>query len=297
MIDISIIVISYNTKNLLEECLLSISKNITSRLTHEIIVVDNASGDNSAEMVRRNFPKVILIANKKNIGYAKGNNLGVKKAKGRYILFLNADTLIYPKTIKTMVNFIDSRADIGAATCRVELINGELDDSCHRGFPTPFAAFCYFSGLSKLFPKVKLFSGYTKTYMDLNKIHEVDSCSGAFMIVRRKSGQEISWWDEDYFWYGEDLDFCFKLKERGWKIYFVPHVKILHYKGVSGGIKKISKHLTIATNNTIVRVTNARFNAMKIFYKKHYENKYPKFITWLVIWGIRIKRWLTLTTL
>lgn len=294
MIDLSIIILSYNTKELLRECLLSIRHNKPRAINYEVIVVDNASVDSSAEMVRKEFPDVMLIANAKNLGFSAGNNVGIPKAKGRYVLFLNPDTLVYSKTLETMVKFMDKNLDVGAATCKVLLKNGRLDDSCHRGFPTPWRAFCHFSGLSKIFPKLALFSGYNLTYKSLSSIHEIDSCSGAFMIVRQKAGKEVGWWDEDYFWYGEDLDFCYRLKGRGWKIYFVPTVKILHYKGASSGIKKISKHLTRATLETRRRATNARFSAMKIFYRKHYMDKYPRIITRLVFLGINLKWWFTL---
>ncbi len=305
MIDLSIIILSYNTKELLRECLFSISGSGLESNNLEIIVIDNASSDSSAEMVKKEFKDVTLVANKNNIGYAKGNNQGVKKATGRYLLFLNADTVVYPKTLETMVKFMDQYKDAGAATCRVELPTGALDDSCHRGFPTPWRSFCHFSGLGRLFSKIPLFSGYSLSYLSLNNIHEIDSCSGAFMIVRREAGEGIKWWDEEFFWYGDDLDFCYRLKKQapsvnsgqGWKVYFVPTVKILHYKGVSGGIKKISRHLTTATDETVIRATNARFMAMKIFYKKHYDKKYPKLLTWFIMQGINLKWWFTLRRL
>lgn len=297
MIDLSIIVLSFNTKELLRECLASIKKNAGSALNYELIVVDNASSDESAQMIREEFKDAILIANKKNLGYARGNNEGVKIARGRYILFLNADTYVYAKTLETMVAFMDEHKDAGAATCRIELPNGKLDDSCHRGFPTPWRAFCHFVGFSRIFPRSRIFAGYSMGWEDLSKTHRIDSCSGAFMIVRRSAGEQINWWDEDFFWYGDDLDFCYSLDEKGWKVYFVPTVKILHYKGVSGGIKNISQHLTRATKETRLRVTNARFEAMKIFYQKHYIGKYPKIVTWLIMHGINLKLRLALLSL
>lgn len=296
-IDLSIIVLSFNTKELLRECLASIKKNAPPTLRSELIVVDNASIDGSADVVRSEFPKITLIENKENVGYTKGNNMAIKKAKGRYVLFLNTDTVVHKNTLETMVDFMDEYKDAGTATCRVELPNGKLDDSCHRGFPTPWRALLHFTGLSKLFPNSMLLNGYHLGWRDLNKIHQIDSCSGAFMIVRRSAGEEVGWWDEDFFWYGDDLDFCYRLKKKGWKVYFVPTVKILHYKGVSGGIKSISQHLTRATRQTRLRATKARFEAMKIFYQKHYMNKYPKPITWLVIQGIEFKLTLALKKL
>lgn len=285
---LSVVIVSYNTKEFLKECLLSIAD---SQLTAiEIIVVDNASEDGTVEEVQSNNVKLKIIQNEKNLGYAKANNIGVREAKGDYILFLNPDTLVNKDAIKKMVAFISNHKDVGAVTCRVNLPNGNLDDSCHRGFPTPWNAFCYFSGLSRIFPRSRIFAGYSLGWMDLSKTHEIDSCAGAFMIVRRKAGEEINWWDEDFFWYGEDLDFCYRLKEKGWKIYFVPGASILHYKGISGGIKGHSKHLSTATRETKTRAINARFEAMELFYKKHYENKYPSFVTWFVSQAIKLKR-------
>lgn len=294
MVDLSIIILSYNTKELLRECLLSIKRYEMRNMRYEIIVVDNASSDGSAELVEKEFSDVTLIANKKNVGYSTGNNQGVKSTKGRYILFLNADTVVYKGTLEAMILFMDEHKKAAAATCWVQLPTEKLDDSCHRGFPTPWRSFCHFAGLPKLFPTSSLFAGYSMGNLDLSTTHEIDSCSGAFMIVRREVGEEIGWWDEDFFWYGDDLDFCYRLKEKGWKVYFVPTVKILHYKGVSGGIKDISKHLTVATRETIIRATNARFIAMKIFYRKHYSKVYPRFVESLVMLAIDLKWWLTL---
>lgn len=299
MIDVSIIIVSYNTKDILVECLTSLSENISEKLSYEVIVVDNNSSDGTGERInlacrqagKQEFrmKNITLIENKENLGFSKANNIAIKEAKGKYILFLNSDTVMYKGTVETMARFMNEHKDAGAATCRVDMPDGKLDDASHRGFPTPWNAFCHFSGLSKVFPKTQLFGGYNLTWMDMGKTHEIDACAGAFMIIRRVAGEQIGWWDEDYFFYGEDLDFCYMLKQHGWKVYFVPEVSILHYKGVSGGIKKISAEKTKANRETKLRVTKARFEAMRIFYRKHYEKKYPTFITWLVMQGINIK--------
>lgn len=289
MIDLSIVIVSFNTKELLRECLESIYKN-TKDLSFEIVVVDNNSKDGSSEMVSKEFKDVVLIENKENLGFSKANNVGVKKTSGTYVLFLNSDTLVYKETLKTMVEFMDKEKNAGAATCKLTLPTGQIDDASHRGFPTPWNSFSHFSGLSKVFPKSKLFGGYNLTYLDLNKTHEIDALAGAFMLVRRRAGEEVNWWDEDYFFYGEDLDFCYMLKKKGWKIYFVPEVSIFHYKGVSGGIKKISKDVSTADETTKNRATTERFKAMRIFYKKHYENEYPFIVNKLVYLGIFLKQ-------
>ncbi len=296
-IDVSIIIVSYNTVDFLRNCLQSVKHNISDKITYEVIVVDNASSDTSVEMVRKEFPDVKLIANKTNDGFSKANNLGVPFAKGRYVLFLNSDTIVNKNTLETMVEFMDNHLDAGASTCFLRMSNGELDDASHRGFPTPWNAICHFSGLSALFPHSMIFNGYHMAWKDLDKVHEIDTLAGAFMLVRREAGEQVKWWDEDYFFYGEDIDFCFELKQHGWKIYFVPTVEILHYKGVSGGIKKESQTITKASLETRIQATKARFDAMKIFYKKNYVGKYPSLLTSLVLKGIEVRKKLALRKL
>ena len=289
MIDLSIVIVSYNTKDFLKKCIESV-QDTSKNFTYEIIVVDNASSDGSSKMVSENFKDVTLIANKQNLGFSKANNLGVKKTSGRYVLFLNSDTLVFENTLRLMIEFMDSEKNAGAATCKVIMPDERIDDASHRGFPTPWNSFSHFSGLSKIFGKTKLFGGYNLGYLDFNKTHEIDALAGAFMLVRRDAGEQVSWWDEDYFFYGEDLDFCYKLKQMGWKIYYVPSVSILHYKGISGGIKKHSKEISTANKETIIKSQKERFKAMRIFYKKHYEQKYPWVVTRLVYAGISLKQ-------
>lgn len=293
MIDLSIIIVSFNTKKFLKKCVNSIFESSGS-FSFEIIVVDNASTDRTVEDLRGLKKKIKIIENSVNLGFSKANNQGIKIAKGRYLLFLNPDTEVYPDSLSYMIKFMDKNKNVGAATCKVVLPNGKLDDSAHRGFPTPWNALSYFSGLYKLLPRSKLFSGYHLGWMDLSKEHEIDVLGGSFMFVRREGGEEVGWWDEDYFFYGEDIDFCFRLKEKGWKIFYVPQVKILHYKGISSGIKRESADLTTAKKQTKRIATLARYNAMKIFYKKHYTNKYPRALTWLVLKGIDLKKWISL---
>lgn len=321
-IDISIIIVNFNTKDFLKECLVSIFQSLKkTALNFEVIVVDNGSTDGSAKkikllvkeysyrLVRR--PKISLkkkaehghqirlnsqistlrlIENRTNLGFAKANNRAIKHAKGKYILLLNPDTIIQPKTIPFMIDFMEKNKDVGIATCRVELPSGELDDACHRGFPSLWNAFCHFSGLARLFPQSQLLNGYHLGYQNIDKVHEIDACAGAFLLIRRKVGEEIGWFDEDYFWYGEDLDLCYRVKKAGWKIVFIPQVKIVHYKGVASGIKENSLSLSYANKETKILATNARFDVMKLFYDKHYKQKYPQFVRWFIFFTIEIKR-------
>ena len=292
MKDVSIVIVNYNTKDFLISCLSSIKKNISNTLSYEVIVVDNNSSDDSVDSVKKmnNQPDGLkIIVNEENFGFSKANNIGLKKTNGRYVLFLNADTLIKNNVIGRMFDFMESKKDVGAATCILRMPNGKIDDATHRGFPTPWNAFTHFSGLSNIFPKSMFFNGYNLGWKNMDSVHEIEALAGAFMFVRKEAGDDAGWWDEDYFFYGEDVDFCYMLKQKGWKIYFLPDIEITHFKGVSGGIKKESQHLTKATEETKLAVTNSRFNAMKIFYKKHYENKYPMIVTLLVFFAINLK--------
>lgn len=293
-IDLSIIIVSYNTRKLTVECVESIIKT-AKKISYEVIVVDNNSQDDSVAEIQKltlrqaQGEKIKIIQNDENYGFSKANNIGIKQSSGRYVLFLNSDTVVHENTLDGMVDFMESHPQAGAATCKLELPNGEIDDASHRGFPTPMRAIFQFSGLAKVFPRSQFWNGYHLGWCDLDKAHEIEALAGAFMIVRREAGEQLNWWDEDYFWYGEDLDFCYRLGQHGWKIYYVPEFSILHYKGASGGLKKTTKNITTASKKTKSLATNARFDAMRIFYRKHYTNKYPRFITMLVLSGIGLK--------
>lgn len=292
-IDLSIVMVSYNTQDFLKECLNSLKKSdfkLHGRdFLWEIIIADNASSDGSVEFLKSlKWPNLKLMFNQDNLGFAKANNLALKKAQGRFVLFLNPDTVLSKETLKVMLDFMDKNPQVGAATCRLNLFDGRLDQPCHRGFPTAWNAFCYFSGLEKLFPRTKIFGGYSLGYLPLDKIHEIDAGHGAFLMVRRQAGEPLGWFDQDYFWYGEDLDFCYRLKQNGWKIMFVPTTKIIHWKGASSGIIKHSQKISTASRQTKTKAIKASVKVMRIFFDKHYKNKYPRPIYWLVVLGINL---------
>ena len=334
---LSIIIISYNTKELLEQCLESITasigrnklqipkpkKQISSKLQIpnsklsladiEIIVVDNNSTDGTREYLEKlqttNFKFQIssklqtnskiptfakasagkqnlkVILNDNNAGFARANNQGIKKSRGEYLLFLNPDTIVYPNTLRETVKYLSENKDVGAITCRIELPNSSMQKECHRGFPTPWRAFCHFSGLDKIFPKSKLLAGYFLGHLSPDTIHEIDAGTGAFLMIRRKVGNEIGWWDEDYFWYGEDIDLCYRIKKMGLKIIFYPKVKITHYHGASSGIQKTKSK---ANKETKKMAMKASVQAMRVFYQKHYQKKYPRITSFLVMSGINL---------
>jgi len=290
---LSIIILNYNTKDMALQAVKSIEKNYLQQTkdgTFQIILTDNASPDKSLQAFFKYKEKTKtklfeIVDNGGNIGFAAGNNKGIPFAKGTYILFLNPDTIVYPHTLMRMIEFMDKTMDAGAATCRVEIPNGNIDEASHRGFPTPWNAFTHFSGLEKLFPHSQLFAGYTRGWEDLTKIHKIPAVVGAFLFVRREAGEKIGWWDEDYFFYGEDLQFCYDLYQAGYNIYYLPDVKILHFGGVSSGIKKRSQKITTADNKTRKKAQDYRFNAMRIFYKKNYSYHHP-LLSWIVTKGI-----------
>ncbi len=290
-IDLSVIIVTFKSENLIEKCLDSIYDTVKN-LNFEVIISDNSPNDNTAGVINKiksKYKDLTFIKNKKNEGFSKGNNIGIKKAHGEYVLFLNPDMVLKENSLMGVFEFMKLHPEAGAATCKVVLLNGELDDSCHRGFPTPWRAFCHFTKLSRMFPKSKLFSGYNLTYLNLSKIHEIDSLAGSFMMMPYLVGKKLNWWDEDFFFYGEDIDFCYRIKESGLKIYFVPEFSALHYKGASSGIKKISKEFSTANKQTKKWVTEQRFKAMGIFYDKHYRHKYPAIIRNIVLLGIKLK--------
>ena len=289
MMDLSVIIVNYNVKELLRQCLRSLQSTISNQqLAIEIFVVDNASKDGSVAMVRREFPEVKVTASKENLGFAKANNLAIRESSGRYLLFLNPDTTVPKETLPTIIRFMDDNLEVGVATCFIELTSGGMDTDCHRGFPTPWASFCFFARLEKLFPRSKLFGQYHQTWKNLAETHEVDACCGAFMMVRRKAMEEVGAWDEDFFFYGEDLDWCYRFKEHGWKVMFYPHCKIIHHKGASSGMKKTSREITTATRESKRRARKASTDAMRIFYEKHYRQKYPMLVNWLVFLAIKM---------
>jgi GT2 family glycosyltransferase len=286
-IDITIIIVHYNTPELTEKCILSVLQSDFGKYSTELIVVDNGTIPIQTNIFTitkskqsTELHKYFYIQNKRNLGFAGGNNIAIRKALGRYILLLNSDTEVMQHTICEMTTFMDEHQDAGAGTCKVLLPDGSIDPACHRGFPTPWASLTYFSGLEEIFPHIRLFSQYHQLYKGTDTIHEIDSPSGAFMIVRTKTIQDIGLLDEEYFMYGEDLDWAYRMKIHHWKIYFNPNISILHKKKQSG-----RDHKDIQT-----RIVSKKYfyETMQLFYSKHYEKKYGPVLSWLVKIGIHV---------
>lgn len=279
--DISFIITPWNCKDLLEGTLKSIFASET-KYQYEVIVYDHGSTDGSLEMLEYNYPQVKLIRGD-DVGFAAANNEGLKISEGRYVVLLNADTELSKDTIETMISFMDSRPDIGVATGKLVLaVSGKLDPACRRGFPTPWVSFARFSGLSLLFPKSALFNQYNMSYLSEDDEYELDSCSGAFQMSRREVLNKIGYLDDTFYMYGEDIDWCYRAKEAGWKVYYYPRTTILHYKGyLSGKSGKKKRHNP--------RPIWEFHRAMVLFYDKHYKNKYPSILGFFVKLGVWLR--------
>ncbi|MEO6509126.1 MAG: glycosyltransferase family 2 protein [Patescibacteria group bacterium] len=292
--DLSVIILSYNTKELTKKCLDALVKSLQeSELKTEIIVIDNASEDDSPEMLasykqtsESAHIKYHIILNKENKGFPKGNNQGIEIAKGTFTLLLNSDAIIQDVNFKRLLAYMDQHPQIGVLTVRLNLTNGSIDPASHRGFPTPWNAFCYYSKLEKLFGDLplfgKYFGGYHQYYKDLDTVHEIDSPTGAFYLSRTDILKAVKGLDEDYFMYGEDIDLSYRIKKKGFKVVYYPIFTTLHMKSVSG-IKGQDPEIRNKTRTYF-------YDSMKIFYKKHYKNKYPSIITKVVFAFIDFKQ-------
>ncbi|MFC1728893.1 glycosyltransferase [candidate division KSB1 bacterium] len=275
MITVSVIIVSYNVRYFLELAIHSVMRSLTD-LSHEIIVVDNASSDGSVEMVRDKFPGVSLIVNRENTGFACANNRALEKAQGKYIFLVNPDTVIGEDTISTLLQGFDRSPDTGMIGCRILNPDGSLQLSCRRSFPTPWVAFTRLSGLSLLFPGSRLFGRYNLTYLNPDEPAEIDALSGSFMAVRREVIETVGKLDERFFMYGEDLDWCYRIKKYGWKIVYDPAVSIIHFKGES------------ARQNSMDSLKYF-YEAMLLFTEKHFQPDHSSVPLWLLKTAIRVR--------
>lgn len=230
--DLSVIIVSYNVRHFLEQCLVTVLK-AGRDFDTEIIVVDNNSSDGSAGMVQSRFPGIIVIANTDNKGFAAANNQALKIAGGKYVLLLNPDTLVEEDIFSKCIGFMESHPDAGAAG--VKMINGKgmVVPESKRAFPAPRTALFKVTGLSYIFPKSRIFNSYYLGHLDSNAIGKADVLSGAFMFLRKEAINKTGFLDEDYFMHGEDIDYSFKLKKAGFTNYYFPAGRIIHFKGQS----------------------------------------------------------------
>lgn len=279
---LSIVIVNYNAGDFLLACLNSV-QTAGEEIDLSVWVVDNDSLDSSLEEAKKRFPEFNYIKNTENIGYGAANNIALKKVNTEDILLLNPDTTVKASTLQYMLDYMKDNPDVGAASCKVEKSDGSIDWASHRGFPTPWASFLYF-----VFKNDSL---YHLRKADMTRSHEVDSISGAFFLTRKSVLEKVGLFDEDYFLYAEDIDLCYRIKQAGFKVMYVPVVQVFHYKGISSGIKKHSHEISAYTITSRKKALDSFYQTMKIFYKKHLAKKYPFFINWLVYFGISL-RWL-----
>jgi GT2 family glycosyltransferase len=288
--DISIIIVNYNTIELLRGCLTSLMQS-EGRLC-ELIVVDNASTDGSADMVENEFPGVLLVRNQMNVGFSKANNQGLRQAKGRYFLMLNSDTIVRAHAVAAMAEFLGSHAAAGAATCKLMNADGTIQASISNR-PGPMLLFFRLLGVSRMVSGDRarrwllrtggLFLGKTiRSYLTPYETHEspfeVENISGACLMLRREVVGQVGFLDEEFFMYFEDMDYCLRLHDAGWKMYYLPQGEIVHLGGMSSGgrMRNYSAH---------------SYRAMFRFYKKHFSSSMVIFVRCMVVTASSL-RWL-----
>lgn len=266
---LSIIILNWNTSDLLQQTLASVYKE-TAGFDYEVIVVDNASSDYSVEKVRQNYPQARVIVNEGNIGFSKGNNVGLKVAQGEYLMLLNSDVIVRDGAINQLVKFLDEHPEAVMVGPRLINSDGSFQASCRRKLPNPWNSFVYLFGLKKLI------KAEYKSDSRPEAVEETEGLSGAAMMFRRQVYETIGGLDEDFFMYGEDLDFCFRVKEKVGRIFFVGTAVITHLYGQSSAKRKV---------DSIVNF----YDAMVLYYKKHFWRKHGFLFDYLVICGIKFR--------
>lgn len=265
---LSVIIVNYNVKYFLEQCLHSVML-AGQHLPLEVIVVDNNSVDGSEQMVRDLFPTVTYIYNKKNVGFSMANNQGIRMAKGEYVVLLNPDTVVEEETFSSTIAFMDAHPDAGGLGVKMLDGKGVFLPESKRGLPTPRVAFYKIFGLATLFPNSKKFGQYHLSYLNEDEVHEVDVLSGAFMLMRMEALDKIGLLDEAFFMYGEDIDLSYRITQGGYKNYYFPKTRIIHYKGES-------------TKKSSINYVFVFYNAMIIFARKHFSQKHANTFSLLI---------------
>lgn len=253
---LSVIILNYNVRYFLEQCVISV-QNALETIEGEIIVIDNNSSDDSCEMMKQRFPNVKLIQNNENIGFPKGNNIGVSQAKGEYICILNPDTVVAEDTFVKVLAFAQKQSDLGILGCKLIDGVGNFLPESKRGVPTPWVAFTKITGLYKLLPKSEIFGKYYAQHLTENQTGKVDILVGAFMLMKRDLYLEVGGFDEDCFMYSDDIDLSYRVLKGGKSNYYFHKTTIIHYKGES----------TIKDGTYMKRFQEA----MNFFYKKHFK--------------------------
>lgn len=277
---LSVIIVNYNVEYFLEQCLYSVKKAIRE-IDAEVFVVDNNSVDGSLKMLANKFPEVKLIANKVNSGFSKANNQAIALSDSEYILLLNPDTVVEDDTFTKAISFMDLHPDAGGLGVKMVDGQGKFLPESKRGLPTPLTAFYKIFGLSRLFPRSSRFAKYHLGYLSENETHEVDVLAGAFMLLRSKTLQTTGYLDETFFMYGEDIDLSYRITKAGYKNYYFPETRIIHYKGES-------------TKKSSVNYVFVFYNAMIIFARKHFSQKRARTFTFLINIAIYFRAFLAI---
>jgi O-antigen biosynthesis protein len=265
---LSIIIVNYNVKYFLEQCLHSVRNSIKD-IESEVFIVDNNSVDGSVEMLHEKFSEFRIIVNKENVGFSKANNQAIALSSGEYILLLNPDTVVEDDTIAQVIRFMDGHPDAGGLGVKMVDGKGRFLPESKRGLPTPWVAFYKIFGLSRIFPKSRKFGRYHLGFLDKDETHSVEVLSGAFMLLRKSLLDQIGYLDEAFFMYGEDIDLSYRITQAGYKNYYYPEARIIHYKGES--TKKGSLNYVLVF-----------YNAMIIFARKHFSSKNASYVSLLI---------------
>jgi len=267
-VKLSVVIVNYNVKYFLEQCLLSVIR-ASAHIETEILVVDNNSSDGSVEYIKQRFPSVQVIANKDNPGFSKANNQAIRIAKGEFILILNPDTLIAEDTSDICIDFMNKHAEAGALGVKMIDGKGNFLPESKRALPTPEVAFYKMFGLARIFPNSHRFGRYHLSYLSKNETNPVDILSGAFMFFRKKVLDEIGYFDETFFMYGEDIDLSYRVLKAGYKNYYLADTTIIHYKGES-------------TKKGSLNYVKVFYQAMIIFARKHFAASRAGFFSFLI---------------
>lgn len=261
--DVSIIIVSFNTREILRECLLSVRKE-TKALQAQIIVVDNSSTDGSVDMVRQDFPEVLLIPSKVNLGFGPANNLGFEAANGRYVILLNSDAFFTPGALELSIQHMDATPDCGLGGGRLVGRDGAWQPSA-RMFPTVMNDLLVLSGLAARFPKSRFFGRADRTWADEMDAAAVDWVPGAYSIIRAEALSEIGFFDPRFFLYYEEVDFCKRFKQKGYSIWYWPDIEVIHIGGESSRQVK-----SLELSKTGAQLTLWRMRSMLLYYRKHH---------------------------
>ncbi|HYD35490.1 MAG TPA: glycosyltransferase family 2 protein [Vitreimonas sp.] len=283
--DLTIIILSYNSQFWLKKTLDTLKAFYLrrSKLQIKVVVVDNHSSDESVAMVQKQFKWVELKELEDNFGFAKGNNQALAEVNSRYVMLLNSDVESTTETkLDQLIAYMDENPKVGVVTPKVQLNDGSLDWASHRGEPSLWASFTYFVGLEKIFPTSAVFGQYHQAYQDLRNIHEIDACSGAAMIVRTSAMKKVGFLDEQFFMYAEDLDWCKRFREAGYKVMFHPAATVIHHKYKSG--------LSGSTHQVQRKTTGYFYDTMLQYYDKHYRAQYPAWVRTIIKYLLTLKK-------